>query len=151
MQYYEQALKLLEIVPTEKQKWFGGVPEKIISAFEQEIGCPIPPSYRRFLLEYGSGSVYSLEFDGMEKSGALDLYSREILDFCRSEGRPPIIKVHELGEGTFYGLDLSRSEAGESPVVGWHASIENGMDFEAGSFGEFFLIRIQEICSVVRE
>ncbi|MFK4764540.1 SMI1/KNR4 family protein [Desulfobaculum sp. SPO524] len=144
MQYYEKFLELLKTVPAERQDWYGGATEEQIVAFEEKVGHRFPPTYRRFLKEFGEGDVYAMEFEGITSTGELPLATLEVLEQCAKEKIPPVLIVNELGDGTFWGIYFSEEKNGEFPIYGWHGTLDYEWEYDASSFGEFIYTRLAE-------
>ncbi len=99
--------------------------ESLIEAAEQALGLRFPPTYRRFLLELGTGG-----FDGEEIYGIIseDLGRAGVpnaiwltLDERQSSGLPgSMVTIYNDGMGGFFVLDTAKpGKGGEPPVEVW--------------------------------
>lgn len=61
---YEQAVAAISEHP-HLRDFVGPRPEHLVEAAERMLGLRFPPTYRRFLLEYGAGSFGSAEIYGV--------------------------------------------------------------------------------------
>ncbi|MEK6703572.1 MAG: SMI1/KNR4 family protein [Planctomycetota bacterium] len=122
----------------------GPKPESLVAKAEKALGLLFPPSYRRFLLEMGCGSIKGLEVlglinDDFEKSTVPDgiwltLTERRQISLDRA-----YVLIGEGGDGTYYAIDTRHVSCnGESPIV--RLSVD-GRESEmvAASFGDYFL------------
>jgi antitoxin YobK len=140
---YERAVALID--QHEHEADFAGPrPPELIERAEQAVGVRFPPTYRRFLLEYGAGNVGSTEIYGVvdhdfENSSAPDAIWHNLTS--RREG---LFTFYAVGEGTEFCLDTTRTTPdGEMPVV---AVTTSGATKEevAPDFGSAFLMLVQE-------
>jgi hypothetical protein len=127
---------------------FEAQPEERVDRAEQVLGVRFPPSYRRFLLEYGAGGVGSEEiygivnddFDDPRPPQAVGLTQR-----LRREGQisDDLVVTYNLGQGSYYALDTANAGPdGEAPVVGFTPGLNSAgdeLDTIAPSFASFFL------------
>jgi hypothetical protein len=112
----------------------GGKDVALIEAAESAIGLRFPPTYRRFLLEYGCGSIAGREFCGIidgnvEHSSIPNGVWLTLM--MRRQARLPnhLVLVAEMGDVGYYAIDTSRqTEEGESPVVLWWPSLGTAAD-----------------------
>jgi hypothetical protein len=146
MEDYEKAVALVE--REGGGEFVGPRPAELIAAAEQALGFRFPPSYRRFLLDYGAGSVGATEIYGVidedfEDSGIPDgvWYNLEL----RREGQTETLHAfYSVGDGTLFCLDASRvAEDGEMPVVAVGSGDEE-MEEIAPDFGRAFLMLVEE-------
>ena len=122
----------------------GPIPEATITRAERLLGVEFPPTYRRFLRELGAGDLWGQEIYGIvdptldQDTGVPSAIW--LTQEMRRDGLPRhLLPVYDLGEGTTFGLDLSRAgEHGEAPVVAWHGSAEH-TELDAPDFGTFLL------------
>lgn len=116
-------------------RWFGPVDESDVVAGEEELGVPLPSSYRSFLLEYGSGIVGRLEIYGLgtPRSSAPNLLW--LIDDLRKIGlrRPAqLIPFYAEGDGDFSAI-LAAPLAGHptGAVVYWSPRPDDSLDLRA--------------------
>ena len=147
MRDYEKALRLIE--GSEETDFFGPRPEELIRSAEEALGLKFPPTYRRFLREFGCGGVASEEFYGITRdnfeTGTVPNGIWLTLRNRREFGLPHnFILVNDLGEGSRYAIDTSRvGDDGENPVVILAIGYEVFEDV-APSFGTFFYEQIEK-------
>lgn len=124
-----------------------GTSDEWIQRAEARLGVAFPPSYRWWLRNYGSGtiygdevySVYGLDFDAI--SGG-DVVHMNELDRTR-EGLPPAhlrIMVDYLGQHYFLNLSLATG-ASEAPV---YVSAGEETQWYAASFFDFLAKQLTE-------
>jgi len=153
MHDYEEAVKIMAKYP-DKQSFVGPRPESLIQAAERALGLGFPPTYRRFLLEYGAGGFGSSEIcgvidDDFEHSSVPDAIWYTLIE--RSEARLPndLIVIYEVGDGELFCLDLGAKENEEAPVVAYQPGIppekqgRERREIIAKDFGEFLLQIVQ--------
>ncbi|PNE43512.1 SMI1/KNR4 family protein [Streptomyces noursei] len=126
-----------------------------IATAEQEMGLTFPPSYRRFIEEFGTCELGSHGVLGVyEVDGALWGSSGQTLE-GREEGMPHhLIAVHEDGMGGIIVLDTSRPGSdGEYPVQAWEPYYEDRDMREtlAPSFGCYVLDDFRQAAADRRE
>ena len=132
----------------------GPISEDLVRQAEDTLNCKFPLSYKSFLSQYGYGGVDSFDVDGVtshivpgdEIQGGVVwnvLQRRKKFGLCDH-----IIPLSEIGDGSYYALDLSQMNAeNECPVVIWPL---NGyedtpvLEVVAKDFGEFFLNMVKE-------
>jgi SUKH superfamily protein len=64
MQEYEEAVRVMEARP-DLREFAGPRAEPLVRKAEVRLGFRFPPTYRRFLLEYGAGNFGSAEIFGV--------------------------------------------------------------------------------------
>jgi hypothetical protein len=125
----------------------GERPEELVERAEATLGRALPPSYRAFVRELGAGDIGGQEFYGIihgdfENSGIPDAIWLTLRHRDSSNLPEPMILVAETGDGSYYALDTTRSDAaGEAPVVVWTpgaSTPEDDHEQVATSFGSFF-------------
>ncbi len=115
----------------------------LVESAERALGCSFPPSYKEFLVEFGSGAVgptdiYGIVDDNFVSSAVPNGVWVALLE--RAEGGLPanLIVVGSNGYGGWYAIDTSqRDSGGESPVVEWFR--DQIVETIARSFGDFLL------------
>jgi antitoxin YobK len=146
MRDYEQALALIQGHLDEAD--FEPQPDDRVERAEQALGVPLPPTYRRFLLELGAGGVGSQEIYGLVNDDFEDARPPQAVGLTRELRRGghisnDLVVIYNLGQGSYYALDTGRAEAdGEAPVVGFTPGLNSpGDELEvvAPDFGQFFL------------
>jgi len=127
----------------------GAKPETLVAKAEGALGLTFPPSYRRFLLEMGCGSINGLEVFGLinenfENSTVpngiwLTLNERRVIGLY-----PAYVLIGDGGDGTYYGLDTHQlGKNGEAPVV--RLSVDGRQSEKvADSFGDYFLEAVRD-------
>jgi hypothetical protein len=148
----EQGLQLIE--SSEDADFVGPRSEALLEKAEKALGVSFPPTYRRFVKEFGYGDMAGAEFcglvdDNFERSSVpngiwLTLYERKSVSLPNS-----LILVAETGDGGYYAIDTTMRDAqGESPIVLWHSGLTKKgggkPEIVAKDFGAFLLQRISE-------
>jgi len=127
---------------------FDPQPEKRVVRAEQTLGVRFPPSYRRFLAEFGAGGIGSEEIYGLIDDDFENPQPPQTVGLTREFRRDrqisdDLIVIYNLGQGSYCALDMSRAGPdGEAPVVGFTPGLDRaGDDLEvvAPDFGAFFL------------
>jgi len=140
---YERAVALIE--ENEDEADFAGPrPPELIERAEQAADVRFPPTYRRFLSEYGAGNlgsteVYGVIDDDFENSSVPDAIWHNL-----TSPREGLFSFYAVGEGTEFCLDTTRTTPdGEMPVVAIDPSAE-AREEVAPDFGSAFLMLVQE-------
>ena len=146
MQDYEAAREIMAQYP-ERLHFVGPRPESLVKAAEMKLGLRFPPTYRRFLLEYGAGSFGGSEFYGVvhknfEESGVPDAIWFTLSE--RKEWALPhdLIVVYVPGNGELFCLDIGAKGDSESPVIAYDSAYPHEAqrrEVIAKDFGEFLL------------
>jgi antitoxin YobK len=145
------ALGIIEENP-ELASFAGSRPEPLIVAAEQALGLRFPPTYRRFLLEFGAGN-----FGGTEIYGVIDdKFSPATppdavactLDERRRRGLPDeLVVIGDCGGDELWCL-LLRGGSGEAPVVALRIDAEGSLMEEAEElapdFGAFLVRAVEQ-------
>lgn len=127
--------------------------ELLVAAAEGALRVALPPTYRRFVLELGAGSVGSRELYGVTTDNFTDAAVPNgiwlTLDERERFSLPErLVLVGDTGMGEYYALDLSRAdESGEAPVVIWASGRSqegDALEVVAPDFGAFFLAAVEE-------
>jgi hypothetical protein len=143
---YEQALELIEDHLDEAD--FEAQPEERVARAERELGVRFPPSYRRFLLEFGAGGIGGEEIYGLINDDFEDARPPQAVGLTREFRRDghisdDLIVIYNLGQGSYYALDTSAAGAdSEAPVVAFTPGIHRAgdqLEVIAPDFGSFFL------------
>jgi len=153
MQDYEKAKEIMAKYPG-KQFFSGPKPESLIQAAERALELKFPPTYRRFLLEYGAGAFGAFEVYGVidtdfEQSSIPDAIWATLKKRNRGWLPSNLVVISALGDGDLFCLDLGAKEGSEAPVViheaGYREEKHRGEVREviARDFGEFFLQGVQ--------
>lgn len=143
MAEYERAVALLQ--ENEDEADFAGERSNaLIEAAERAVGLRFPPTYRRFLREYGAGAFGATEIYGVIDS---DFENSSIPDAIWHNLTPPregLFAFYGVGDGTEFCLDTTRTaDDGEMRVVAVNAGGEV-VEEVARDFGSAFLMLIQE-------
>ncbi|MGH9247873.1 MAG: SMI1/KNR4 family protein [Acidimicrobiales bacterium] len=147
----EQALDA--VLVSDRAHFVGPRESGLVSAAEEALGVPLPPTYRRFVAELGAGSVGGREFYGAIDENFVDSSIPDgiwlTLDERERFGFPNhLVIVGDAGLGGHYVLDTSQRDAdGECPVVVWVAGqSQEGDNLEvAPDFGSFFWDALQQV------
>jgi hypothetical protein len=144
MNDYEQAKSLVE-EHEDLADFDGPQPDSLLEKAEETLGVRFPPTYRRFLSEFGAGGFGASEFYGVfredfESSGVPDAVWRALK--LRREGGFPehLVPVASLGDGDLAALDLSGG-GDEAPVIAFSPGVppdEQELERLASDFGAFF-------------
>ncbi|MCZ7567371.1 MAG: SMI1/KNR4 family protein [Ardenticatenaceae bacterium] len=150
MRDYELAANMMEEHPN-TMDFIGPRPESLVRTAEQALGVTFPPTYRRFLLEYGAGGFGSSEIYGVidenfEESSIPDAIWYTLTE--RKEVNLPngLVVIYAVGDGGLYCLDLQSKKVDEAPVVVYEPGLPNEEQFYevvAKDFGEFLLDLVQ--------
>jgi hypothetical protein len=130
-------------------KWLGPVMEAEIVAAEEALGVVLPGSYRRFLLEFGSGIVGSHEIDGLGGPGDRVPSLLWLVEDLRKSGikRPTqVVPFHAEGDGD-YSAVLAAPLAGQpaGAVVYWSPRRDDVRDIRPGypTLEDWFAARVR--------
>ncbi len=151
MQDYEAAAKIIAKHPN-KGFFAGPRPASLIETAERVLGLKFPPTYRRFLLEYGAGSfgaseVYGVIDDDYEESSVPDAIWYTLVE-RREIGLPnDLIAIYDPGSyGEIFCLDLGMLKDEEAPVIAYRLGYpveEQHKEIISKDFGEFLLKLVQ--------
>ena len=139
---YERAVERMREHP-ELMAFVGPRDERLVAKAEAACGHAFPPTYRRFVLEFGAGAfgsreIYGVVGDDFEHSSVPDAIWYN-LELRREEHAPPhLFAVADLGNGELFCLDFQRPMGEEPLVVGFFASPpphDGFTDFVADDFG----------------
>ncbi len=150
MAEYEFAAEAVRV--SDLVDYFGPRDVSLLELAQKALGLEYPPTYRRFLREFGAVAVGGTEFYGIidsdfASSGIPDsvwatLSQREVASLPDH-----LVIVGETGMGEWYVLDTSkRDETGECPVAIWSSWYsENGgiEEVVAADFGTYFWESLQ--------
>lgn len=149
----EQALALVRAHP-DLADFVGPRAEQLVAAAESALNLAFPPTYRRFLLELGAGSIRGAEIcgvidDDFEHSSVPDAIWWTLTERSRFGLPPTLIVFCEVGDGVCGAVDTSRADLdGECPVVTWipgWPQPEDKREILAPDFGSFFFRLAMEI------
>jgi cell wall assembly regulator SMI1 len=129
MSDYEEAIRLVN----EHPEWLhfppSGVSEARIAEAEAALGLTFPPTYRRFLKEWGQLHFCAAEYHGLDERGeVMEVYSHAVwltLD-SKSDGYLPegMVVIYQDGMGGYHVIDTRDTVPGdESPVVYWEPGL----------------------------
>lgn len=144
---YKIAAKLIKEHPA-LADFEGPKPESLINKAEAALGLDFPPTYRRFLAEFGAGDFAGEEFyglidDNFESSAIPDAIWLTLNERKNRSIPDSLIIVYAVGEGTVFTLDSGRSNRiGEYPVIAVPIDYRlesNSLETIAEDFGQFFL------------
>jgi len=133
----------------------GPRPESAIDKAEAALGLRFPPTYRRFLMEYGYFTIGRTEIYGIAdenfKQSGIPFVAWHTLR-CRSQVDIPreLVLIYSVGDGTEIALNTEESdECGENPVValipGLFTPDNSELQKVADDFGAFFLKEVEEV------
>lgn len=129
MEYQDLATRLRSIKDAELGS---GAAQQDIEAAESELAVRLSGSYRRFLEEFGWGSIGHLEIFGLGEDVPAFLHMVRIAESERAEMIPHLprylVPVLNDGAGNLYCVDTERCHEDECPVVFWNH--EGGIDQE---------------------
>jgi hypothetical protein len=147
MEDYDQAVKLMARYVT-KQHFSGSKSENLIQKAERKLALTFPPTYRRFVLEYGAGSFGSSEIYGVIDEDFEHASVPDAIWYTLSErdesGLPHnLVVIANDGAGTLFCLDCkSSSEMEGYPVITFEPGYsleEQKNEIVARDFGEYLL------------
>lgn len=140
MQDYESARQLIN--DSEDADFDGEKPEELVLKAEAALGVKFPPTYRRFLLEFGCGDIGGEEIYGIIdenfESSSVPNGIWLTLDERKTGNLPPnYIIVYAGGDGSYCAIDTAQvREGNESPVV--RLAVDKTLVEEvASNFGSF--------------
>lgn len=147
MSDYKKARELIR-ESEEDTDFEGPRSEELVQKAERALGLEFPPTYRRFLREFGAGDVGGEEFYGIindqwEKSSVPDAIWCT-LTARRKLGLPAdLVVVGDTGDGEFYCLQIL-PDGTDGPIVTFGPERKVG-DKVASDFGKFFRERVEEV------
>lgn len=125
MKTYDRYEELLEAAGQEVF-WLGAASEIQVQHLEASLSMTLPPSFRRFLSEYGGGGVIGAEVSGIEDDDASLTAGGTVLgdtNVCRKQYGLPLhlVVIYFHDNEVCWCLDLDRVSAnGECPVVSYN-------------------------------
>jgi hypothetical protein len=135
------------VIARSKRAKFGrGVVEAVVADAETVLGVRFPPSYRQWLLRYGSGYLATYELQGLapdlpSQRDPEEVYVGDVVYTAllnRAEGLPlHLLEILSYEGDEVYYLDLSSGD-GEAPVLCREAGYHE-LHTVAPSFAEFLL------------
>ncbi|MBY5162886.1 SMI1/KNR4 family protein [Salsipaludibacter albus] len=152
MSHLDDALQA--IAGSDRARFIGPRDPALVASAEQALDVAFPPTYRRFVLELGAGSVGGREFYGVTTDNFTSasvpngvwLTLDERWKFDLAEG---LVIIGETGLGEYYVLDTRhRTEDGECPVVLWVPGVSDAdglLTSVAPDFGAFLLDAVEEV------
>ena len=150
MRDLDEAFDLMDA--SDKADFVGPRAESLLASAEKALGLVFPPTYRKFVSNYGCGGIGGFEFYGVNKqdfanSRVPDAIGLTLRD--RRSGNLPVslILVSDTGDGGYYAIDVSqKTPEGDCPVIEWWPGAEdaegNGR-IVASDFGAFLLERVR--------
>jgi len=143
MDDYERAVALIED-NDEEADFDGPKPPGLIELAERAVGLRFPPTYRRFLSEFGAGNVGSTEIYGVIDEDFEHSSVPDAIWLALTQPRPGLFVIYAVGEGTEFCLDITRTASdGEMPVVAVDPSGDRQEEV-ASDFGGAFLMLVRE-------
>jgi SMI1-KNR4 cell-wall len=147
MEDYERAAALIQENEADAD-FAGSRSPELIDLAEQAVGHQFPPTYRRFLREYGAGDIAGVEIYGLidgdfENSGIPDAVWHNLT--ARREGHGEgLFSFYASGDGLEFCLDTSHvAPDGEMPVVGVYLSGDEREEI-ASDFGAAFVMLLED-------
>lgn len=145
METYVAAAELLR---SDSRADFVGARERsLIDAAERRLDFRFPPTYRRFLLEFGCGNIggqeiYGLIDEPIERGPIPNAVWLNLQRRARG-WKPSLFVIHESGDGTSHALSLEHTGPhGEASV--WLLSVSGeSIEKVADDFGDFLLSLVQ--------
>jgi antitoxin YobK len=134
------------ISASSRARFARGVPETVVADAETVLGIRFPPSYRAWLLRYGSGYLGGYELHGLgpelpSERDPAEVYVGDVVYLAqlnRADGLPThLLELLNYEGDEVYYLDLSVL-GGEAPVVCREAGVP-GLQIVADSFSAFLL------------
>jgi hypothetical protein len=136
---YEIAAALIRSHP-DLADFAGPRDEELVRAAEEALGVRFPPSYRRFLREYGAGSFGGQEIYGVidadfESSGVPDAVWNTL--GLRHDGDipPDLVVVYATGDGERLCV---QSSASDTPMLAIWPGSDEEPEVAASDFGTWF-------------
>ena len=143
MDDYERAVALIED-NDEEADFDGPKPPELIELAERAVGLRFPPTYRRFLSEFGAGNFGSAEIYGVIDEDFEHSSVPDAIWLALNQPRPGLFVFYAVGEGTEFCLDITRTGSdGEMPVVAVDP-IGDRQEEVASDFGCAFLMLVRE-------
>lgn len=150
MKDLDEAFRLLsQNAGTLHPRFVGPRPESMIVAAEQALGVRFPPTYRRFVSEFGCGSFTGTYVYGLGQSLDQPVAANTVWKTKQErKHRLPaaFVVVGAVGEGTSLALDLARRDPNEeSPTVTWGlvSAEDHASEVVAVTFGAYLLERVR--------
>lgn len=127
--------------------WYGPAPEAEIARLEQLLSVRLPVSFKRFLREYGGGSIGDRSICGIENGNAANSYGGTVFGDtmrCRqNHGLPPgLVAVLFYDDEVCWCLDTGRFTGEECPVVAYDVFRREVDRTIAPSFAAFMTERL---------
>lgn len=124
MKEYDQLVNQVEKTGTEIF-WQGGADADQIDQLESLLSKQLPPSFRRFLIEYGGGGPIGAEISGIEDNDVFLKTGGTVLgdtEECRSRYNLPshLIAIYFHDDEVCWCLDSSNTRDKEYPVVSYN-------------------------------
>jgi hypothetical protein len=143
MDDYERAVALIED-NCDEADFDGPKPPELIELAERAVGLRFPPTYRRYLSEFGAGNIGSTEIYGVIDEDFEHSSVPDAIWLALSQPRPGLFVFYAVGEGTEFCLDITRTASdGEMPVVAVDPSGDK-LEEVASDFGRAFLMLVQD-------
>ncbi len=150
---YKAAVALVGQHPEHVVYVGAGCGEARIAEAEQALGMPLPPTYRRFLADFGSILFVGDRIYGIKPDGPIDdpaSYAVWVTLKNRAAGwlPPQLVIIAQDGMGGDYVLDgRAASPGAEYPVAIRESGLrepDGSLEVVAPDFGAFFLDRVRE-------
>jgi hypothetical protein len=146
---YQDLLTAIDLMTKDGSGHFRGhIEDRLIQKAESLLGLKFPPTYRRFVQEFGCGDILGLEIYGIihenfERSGIPDAIWLTLEE--RKAGFPTeMVIVGFDGTGGYYALDSRIVDRfGEYPVVLY--GVVGDSEVVATDFGAFLVSQINAL------
>lgn len=132
---------------------FGTIENSVIDELEYKLNVHLPISYKLFLSDFGFGGAQSYLISGLRTHKQDEVLTTGIgwkTTHLRTNFNLPhhIIPISDIGDGSYYALDLSQMNADhECPVVVWPIGGYDEtpeLEIVAPDFGTWFLEQVEE-------
>jgi hypothetical protein len=151
MQDYEIASKIITQNP-DLSDFVGPREKALVDVAEKALELKFPPTYQRFLLEYGAGSFGSFEVFGIinenfESSSVPDAIWYTLTERKGANLPRELTVIGEDGMGGLFCLNLGMMEDDEAHVtlyIPGHPINTQPNEVIAKDFGEFLLTYVQQ-------
>ena len=151
MQDLERAFELFEKYKKDDD-FVGSRDEILIQKAEKVLNLTFPPTYRRFLKQYGCGGirgldVYGIGYGGFEAESCSNIVWL-VLKYRKNYNlHLELVIISDDGMGNYYCLDcVNVNEFGEGPIVMQYVGHQQPlkeMEKIANDFGEFLLNEVK--------
>jgi hypothetical protein len=129
--------------------FYGPCSEHLVQAAELALGLNLPETYRRFVLDYGSGSfgsttIYGIVKEGFDNPGTPDVVWNTITTRRDVEMPPNYIIIYSVGDGEVFCLSVETPEV--SPLIAYTPGLPivlQSKEVISNDFSDFLLRQVQ--------